>query len=76
MSEVAGASGELVSRLVLYRELDEILDRGLTGKIELHVRHGDVLNYHVTEVREPGKERRTMERRTGGYRDGDDRRKR
>lgn len=63
MSDV-GLSGEQVNRLVLFRELEQILDAGFTGEIILNCHGGDVVSYKVNELRKPGEERRgTLERR-------------
>lgn len=63
-------AGEAIMRMVLFRELEQILDGGFTGDIVLHCQFGEVKKYNVNEVRKPG-----MERRTAGPRDGDDRSK-
>jgi len=54
----AGLSGEQVQRLVLFREIEQLLDGGFTGEISLHCQNGEVKKYHVNEVRQPGLERR------------------
>lgn len=74
MSEVSGLTGEQINRLVLFREIEQLLDGGFTGEIALQCQFGEVRNYHVNEVRKPGEDRRSMERRRDGPRDGEDRR--
>jgi len=66
MAEPVGLSGEQVSRLVLFRELEQLLDAGLTGEILLNCHQGDVISYKVNELRKPGQERRTLERQRRG----------
>ena len=74
MSEVSGVTGEQVQRLVLFRELEQLLDGGFVGDIILHCPgDGTVRNYHASEFRKPG-EQDVQERRTAGPRDGDARR--
>lgn len=76
MSEVAGLSGEQIQRLVVWREIEEMLDRGFKGEIVLHCTDGCIPKYHFTEYRTPGQsDRRTHERRTAGPRVDEDRRR-
>lgn len=76
MSEVPGLDAKQENRLQLYRELDDILDRGFTGEIVIHCLAGDVPKYDVLERRKLGADRRHIERRREGPRDGEDRRHR
>jgi len=61
----AGLTGDQINRLVLFRELEQILDGQFTGEVILNCHQGDVVSYKVTELRKPGAERQTMERRLG-----------
>jgi hypothetical protein len=60
---LAGLSGEQVNRLVLFRELEQLLDGSFTGEIVLNCHQGEVVSYKVNELRKPGEERRSLERR-------------
>jgi len=57
VSEVSGVTGEQVQRLVLFREIEQLLDGGFTGQITLHCNQGQIPRYTIEETRKPGAER-------------------
>ena len=75
MGEPVGLTGEQVNRLVLFRELEQLLDAGFSGQIILHCGVGEVFKYEVSEMRKPGEQRSTLERRIAGPRQSDEQRK-
>jgi len=77
LSECAGLSGEQIAWLQVATEIERTLQQGFKGSITLECPgDGTVRVVRFEDFWRPGDgERRTYERRTGGAREGEDRRK-